>query len=109
MIKKSCWLFIVCLLFVAGEVCAQVRVLKGRVFEFQSRHPVAGITVYNLKTRNIVNTDTGGHFDIAAARGDLITFSGMGYKTDTVLVTDLRVKDYYLQFFIDFNPKYLFC
>lgn len=89
--------FILLLLF---SVCcsagfAQGRV-RGKVFENKTYIAVAGANVENLNNHAATTTDGAGTFSIAAKTGDLLRFSSLGYKADTVYLKDLDVMSVYL-------------
>jgi hypothetical protein len=89
---------LVALLFTAFASTAFAQsTLSGRVFEFHTRIPVGGAKVENMNTHVIVTTDTGGRFTIQANKRDLIAYSALSYKTDSVLVTSLNYKEVFLE------------
>ena len=75
---------------------AQTRA-TGRLFEYQTRISLGGIKVENLKTHVIAVSDTSGRFSIKAAAGDRLVFSALSYKTDTLYLTNLKLKEVYLE------------
>jgi hypothetical protein len=87
MIRFS-FLFILCFLFLTGLSYAQGN-LTGRVYENSTRVAIEGITIQNLKSNATTVSNKNGLFSIRAHVGDLITFSGFSYKTDTLYVKDL--------------------
>ncbi|MGZ3765790.1 MAG: hypothetical protein ACXVB0_03950 [Mucilaginibacter sp.] len=82
------FLFFAGFLFLAQLSFAQGN-LSGRVYENKTRFPIAGITIQNLKSNTFTVSDKNGLFAIRAHVGDLITFSGFSYQTDTLYVKDL--------------------
>jgi len=68
----------------------------GKVFENKTYRPVEAVTVENLTNRAATSTDAGGSFSIVAKKGDLLRFSSMGYKADTVYLKDLDILSVYL-------------
>jgi hypothetical protein len=89
--------FILLLLFSGFCVAtlAQGRV-RGKVLEEKTYIPVAGVTVENLKNHATNVSDTTGAFSIVAKPGDVLSFTSLGYKRDTVLITDMGVITAYL-------------
>jgi hypothetical protein len=89
--------FILLLLFSGFCVAAfaQGRV-RGKVLEEKTYIPVGGVTVENLKNHATNVSDTTGAFSIVAKPGDVLSFTSMGYKRDTVLITDMGVITAYL-------------
>ncbi len=78
-----------------GTVFSQGRV-RGKVLEDKTYLGVPGVTVQNLSNKATIATDAAGAFSIVAKTGDMLKFSSMGYKADTVLLTSLDVITVYL-------------
>ncbi len=70
--------------------------VRGKVLEDKTYIGVAGVTVQNLSNKATIATDEAGAFSIVAKNGDLLKFSSVGYKADTVLLTDLSILTVYL-------------
>ena len=89
--------FILLLLFLGfcAAAFSQGRV-RGKVLENKSYIPVGGVTVENLKNHATNVSDTTGAFSIVAKPGDVLSFTSLGYKRDTVLITDMGVITAYL-------------
>nr|WP_294794654.1 hypothetical protein [uncultured Mucilaginibacter sp.] len=89
--------FILLLLFsgFCGAAFSQGRV-RGKVLEEKSYIPVGGVTVENLSNHATNVSDTTGAFSIVAKPGDVLSFTSLGYKRDTVLITDMSVITAYL-------------
>lgn len=91
-------LFSVILLFLAiGSSAFAQGSLAGRIFEFHTRIPIAGAKVQNLATHVVVISDSSGRFTIPASRGNVIAYSALSYKTDSVAVTNLNYKEIFLE------------
>lgn len=69
---------------------------EGIVYEIKTHIALPGIKVENLNGKFKTQTDKQGHFSVPAKGGDLLVFSGMAYKTDTVVVTNLDARYFYL-------------
>lgn len=80
---------------VAIIASAQVK-LKGRVLENGTRIGLAGIRVDNITTKQTTLTDSKGNFTVPAKLNDVLSFTGFAYATDSVLVTDLFEKEYFI-------------
>ncbi|HRO43261.1 MAG TPA: carboxypeptidase-like regulatory domain-containing protein [Flavipsychrobacter sp.] len=104
------------LIFLAiTSVYANAQTLKGIVEDGETGKPLAAVSVYNAKTQQYVYTNEIGAFSLPASKGDLISFSFVGYKTQTKLVPaaigvaemhiDLFRLSYQLDEFI-YRPKY---
>lgn len=89
--------FIPLLLFLSfcGTAFSQGRV-RGKVLEDKTYIPVGGVTVENLSNRASISTDAAGAFSIVAKPGDLLKFSSIGYKPDTLYLKDMDVVTIYL-------------
>lgn len=76
---------------------AQEGMLTGNVFDNNNRATaLEGATVRNLATKRLSITDKDGHYALPAKKGDLISVSQVGYKTDTIYLINLLVKNIYL-------------
>lgn len=82
--------------FCGGSVFAQ-STQSGRIFELHTRIPIGGAKVENLSTHVIVTSDTSGRFTIPATRRDVIVYSALSYRTDSVAVTNLNYKEIFLE------------
>jgi len=89
--------FILLLLFLVSgaAVFAQGRV-RGKVLEEKSYIAVGGVTVENLNNHATNVSTAAGEFSIVAKPGDVISFTSLGYKRDSVLVRDMGVLTVYL-------------
>ncbi|MEO3403557.1 hypothetical protein AAFN85_06620 [Mucilaginibacter sp. CAU 1740] len=83
------------LLFIASFAYAQ-HTQEGIVYEIKTHIALSGIKVENLNGKFKTQTDKQGHFSVPAKGGDLLVFSGMAYRTDTVVVTSLDARYFYL-------------
>lgn len=78
----------VCLLLLFfSSAQAQDLLIKGRVSD-TSKAGVAAATVQSKLTKKTAATDANGNFEIASSKGDVITISFIGYKTQSVNVND---------------------
>ena len=78
-------LIVLLLLAICFEISAQDNV-KGKIYEAQTDTTIRGANVYNLNTKLSVRSDKDGSYTIAAAEGDRIVFSRIGFKPDTATV-----------------------
>ncbi|RZK49635.1 MAG: hypothetical protein EOO99_04550 [Pedobacter sp.] len=84
-------------LFSALQVFAQ-GAFTGNIFDNQSRNiSIEGVTVRNITTKAITTTNRDGHFALPAKVGDLVSFSLLGYETDTLYLINLFPKNIYLR------------
>jgi hypothetical protein len=82
------YLLILSLCFMASVVSAQK--LKGRVFENNTRIALTDVFIENLTNKQSIFTDAKGRFAITAKPGDLLTFKGFAYQNDTLLITNSK-------------------
>jgi hypothetical protein len=95
MLKK---LIIALLIAIPFNLYAQNNTLTGNVYDNDTRTVVLeGATIKNLTTKVVALADKDGHFAINAKIGDLVSFGMVGYKTDTVYLTNLFPKNIYLR------------
>lgn len=86
------------LLFLCGNAVAQNSYMTGNVFDNDQRSlAIQGVAIKNLTSKAIVMSDKDGHYAIVAKKGDLLTYSLVGYQTDTVYLTNLFPKNTYLR------------
>ncbi len=70
--------------------------LSGVVLEYRADIALSGIRIENLNTHDTAQSDPLGKFTISAKKGDLILFSGLNYKPDTLYLVDLKYKTVFL-------------
>lgn len=93
MLRCLLLIFIGC--FITAVAQAQT-VQNGTVFENTTRVVLQNIQVANPTSGKIVLTNKAGRFSIQAKVGDLLILTGSFYRTDTVLVTDLKEREVFL-------------
>ena len=64
--------------------------IMGCVYD-EDKTPMAGVGVVIVGTLNGVVTDVDGNYAIAASKGQVLQFSFLGYKTESVTVEDKNV------------------
>lgn len=76
-----------CALFTACFFCASAqRYVTGKIFRDQSDEVLMGVDIINLTQTLHKQSDMGGNYKISATIGDVLVFSSVGYKPDTVRV-----------------------
>ncbi|WP_456314478.1 SusC/RagA family TonB-linked outer membrane protein [Pseudomonas shirazensis] len=83
--KRIMLIFIV--FAITQVVSAQVKTIKGLVSD-QNGLPLPGVTVLLQGTATATQTDYDGMYTIQASKGDVLVFSYIGIKTQTVPVSD---------------------
>lgn len=90
---RSLILFVLaCLLSISTEA----QVVKAVVFENKTHVALVGIRIVNLKNKQSAVTDNKGKFSIQASVNDILTFSGFAYVTDTVMITNTNVHEFFM-------------
>lgn len=84
--------FLLCL--IAKTTLAQR--MEGRVYEEKTHNGLPNITVTNLRTQQQTQTLKYGAFIINARVNDMLLFTGIGFKPDTILLTDVHAKEVYM-------------
>jgi hypothetical protein len=85
------YLLLIAALFIAATVNAQ-DVLKGTVYEKSKNEKLPNVFVKDVNNKQITITDNNGNFSIRAATGHTLIFNSPGYVSDTLYITDLRMK-----------------
>jgi hypothetical protein len=91
---KLLFLFVICLLYAQ---LVQAQTVQGKVYEMGTKYIIPSAEISITTKAGHVYTDVNGNFEIKAAINDLLVISAKGYKPDTVLLTDLKFKEIYLQ------------
>lgn len=84
------------LLLLCLEVNAQSD-LEGRVFELNTTVPIANVRVSNVSSGKFTITGSEGRFKLQVKKGDIIALSSFSYKPDTVFLTEVKFRDFFLQ------------
>lgn len=86
-------LFIIC--FTTSLSAYAQEVIKGAVFDHNTKEPIKGASVINTFTDLGVQTDEKGQFNLKVKAGDLIEFSMQGYKTSRVRIPKGELPNYF--------------
>jgi len=84
------------LIFCCNAEIALSQVLKGRVYEINTGIALDSVSIKVAVSTETTYTDKNGNFKIRAKVNDLLLISGLGYQTDTLLVTNMRFREIYL-------------
>lgn len=91
-------LILLLLLAIPFRLLAQNNTLTGNVFDNDNRtQAMENATIKNLTTKALTLADKDGHFAIGAKIGDLISVGMAGFQTDTIYLTNLFPKNFYLR------------
>jgi len=85
-------LLIAIILFLITTTSKAQDVLKGTVFEKNKNQKLANVFVKDVNNRQIAITDDNGNFSIRTQAGHTLIFNSPGYVSDTLYVTDMRLK-----------------
>lgn len=70
-------------------------VIKGAVFDHNTKEPIKGVSVINTFTDMGLQTNDSGHFNLRVRAGDLIEFSMEGYKTSRIRIPKGELPNYF--------------
>lgn len=76
---------------ISSYAFAQDKTVSGTVLSDDDGTPLIGVTVTNAANKKRTQTNEAGYFSIAASKGDLITFTYVGYVTKEMPVGDAKV------------------
>lgn len=74
------------LVFVFLSFKASALVMKGKVYDGESKKALSGVNIINTQTQMVFQTDSTGLFTINVQPGQLIEFKIMGYQTARVRI-----------------------
>jgi hypothetical protein len=86
-------LFLVIFIFTAKSQF----ILQGVVYDQVTNQPLNQIHIVNISNKNETLTDSKGEFQISSSLNNLLIFRSLGYKSDTVLVTNLKIGIHYMK------------
>lgn len=80
-----------CLLYCFGSNTARALVMKGKVYDVNTRKPIENVSILNTFTEESFITDSTGNFRLNVENGHLVEFRKLGYQVVRVRVhgTDL--------------------
>ncbi|MEO5910259.1 MAG: carboxypeptidase-like regulatory domain-containing protein [Pelobium sp.] len=94
---KSLFSFIAVLLFSLAALAQQDTKLGGIVFDKDTKFRLNRVKVINTRTQQTIYNNTKGEFFIDAKAGDMLIASLVGYKSDTLKVSNQNSVVIYLQ------------
>jgi iron complex outermembrane recepter protein len=87
-LQKSLLLLIVICFYCAQSLSAQKQTITGKVTDAKTSEPLAGVSVKIKAVKSGgTSTDKDGAFSLLAATGDVLEFSFVGFKTETVTIS----------------------
>lgn len=93
MLRYTILLLFCCLFFIN----TRAQTIKATVFENHTRITLQGIFVRNLNNQESAVTDAKGKFSLKGKLNDLLVFTGYGYLNDTLLVTNVKMEEVFLE------------
>ena len=93
--KKNGFLFILCMLL-STLTFAQQRELTGTVKDNKGE-PLPGVSILVKSTNTGTATDMDGKYSLSVSGGDVLVFSFIGYKAQTISIADQKVLDVVLE------------
>lgn len=91
---KWLWVLIFCL---AVNYSRAQGILQGRVYEDKTKIGLSDVFIENITNKKSAFTDQKGRFSIPAKTGDVLTFKGVAYRNDTVLVTGMQNLEVFME------------
>jgi hypothetical protein len=73
------------------------KTLTAHVYENNTRIAISGATVNNISNNEITVTDDRGTFHITAKKGDILVIKAFAYKTDSLLLVNLKDMEIFLE------------
>lgn len=86
--RKLRWLPLAIMLFTFITSFAQDKTISGTVLATDNSTPLEGVTVSNNRTKKSTTTNAVGYYTLQATKGDVITFTYVGFATKTATVGD---------------------
>jgi TonB-linked SusC/RagA family outer membrane protein len=74
--------------------------ISGRVID-ENGQPLPGVTVVNQKESRVTETDSSGAFALSATKGDILSFSFVGYKEKEISIGEQRL----INIALEVNPS----
>jgi len=87
--------FLILLWVLIAGIQASAQNIMGEVVDLDNRNALNQVSIENIYTGFTVITDTSGKFLIAAAKGQLLEFKKLGYKTVRVRIPDGYLPSYF--------------
>ncbi len=78
---------LILLLFSCGVFAQSDFTIKGKVTSSTDKMPIPGVNILVLTTTRGTSTDFDGNFNIKVSKDEILQFSYLGYKTQTVIIT----------------------
>ncbi len=88
--RQNLWLLVMFFLLLCNASYSQERTVGGTVLT-ADKSPLAGVTVINKTTKKSAQTNNAGFYSIAAAKGQVLTFTYVGYASQDITVGDKPV------------------
>lgn len=86
------------ILFMFFPAIARAQSVQGSITDNDDAHPLAAVSVTNLRSHQVTTSDATGKYYIAAREGDQLSFSFIGYKTirrsapSSIIITTMNVQ-----------------
>ncbi len=84
---KTIYWMVLCFLLNISVLSAQTMIVQGKVSDAATGELLPGVTVAIKKTNVVTMTNVDGRYTIFAKKGDLLTFSYLGYKSKDIIVS----------------------
>ena len=87
--------FFILLWVLSAGIQAKAQNISGEVVDLENRNALSNVSIENIYTGLTVITDSNGKFLIAAAKGQLLIFKKLGYKSVRVRIPDGYLPSYF--------------
>src|ERR1700761_8384050 len=101
--------YIICpllLLFLCSLSCSAQQFLTGKIYKKNSAETLLSVSIHNITANRYDLSEEDGSYHIQAAPGDHISFSSVGYRSDTITVSASLLTAAY-QVYLDIRPQEL--
>jgi hypothetical protein len=87
--KKFAQLISMAIMLLASlQLTAQERTITGSVLSDEGGTPLEGVTVTNQRTKRSTTTNAVGFFSVLGSRGDVLTFTYVGFTASNVTISN---------------------
>jgi hypothetical protein len=104
--------FVIIMLFAIPIISKAQLALRGMTYTAKGGHVLAGVSIANLNSRIAQMSSEDGSYSILVREGDKVTFFSIGYKVDTVKVSEGMLRfgydDYLTEQIVTLDPVRVF-
>ncbi len=93
--RYKIFLFVPLLLLLLSEQGSAQKFLTGRIFSKNGEDTLKSVSIHNITEQRYDLSDEDGSYRIQVMAGDHVSFSSVGYKADTVTITESMLTNTY--------------